>query len=615
MSFRNSVGILVVSASLVSTPLVKPEASARPALPVVQQQGEGTPAQRLEVVRARLDTLRRTLNSAIAVYNANDKGKDKKKDDEKNQTMTATEEGAARLRGLEKEVASFLSETANLRGKQDRAERFDVSDIAKLEAAVADVNTRIDSGLQSTAEERRRLGGNREIAASGGGNKKKKEGFFGKLNPFGGGGGTTKYEELTTTVAPGRDRELFEEAVKETRKSSYDTARLLFQTIVTTYTESPFLPLAKLAIADTFYREGTTSALIQAGASYRDWLTFFPTHVLADDVMLKMAEAEMRQMGLPSRSTEHARKAEQQLKVVLQQFPTTNLRPEVNIRLKEVQENLAMHDLDVATFYYQKFTLGTAANPKGAQSRLREIVEKYPNFSYTDQVLHDLGRTYLDEEEPDEAAKYYARLMREFPNSRYAEKAGEELDKIGVARPSPDPEALERPEPVRPGMMGKIFTEVLGTVPVTVKKDGVLIGAKNDGNDLIEEAIRNNGELNDSSIPNPVIYRRPPARPVAPAQITAPSRTATPGNAVSGTTNGTINDMATTPAAEGSPSISIQPTRPGVPLGNSNIPGQQQPAPLTPNPQLPTTPTTDDDDDAPTTTPPPSVTPPNVSKP
>ncbi len=604
MLFRNSMSLLIVSASLVAMPVVNTTA-ARAARPLVQQQGEGTPAQRLEVVRARLDTLRRTLNSAIAVYNANDKGKDKKKDDEKSQTMTATEDGAARLRGLEREVASFLSETANLRGKQDRAERFDVSDIAKLEAAVTDVNTRIDSGLQSTAEERRRLGGSREIAASGSGNKKKKEGFFGKLNPFG-GGGTSKYEELTTTVAPGRDRELFEEAVRQTRKSSYDTARLLFQTIVTTYTESPFLPLAKLAIADTFYREGTTSALIQAGASYRDWLTFFPTHVLADDVMLKMAEAEMRQMGLPSRSTEHARKAEQQLKVVLQQFPATTLRPEVNKRLTEVQENLAMHDLDVATFYYQKFTLGTANNPKGAQSRLREIVEKYPNFSYTDQVLHDLARTYLDEEEPDEAAKYYARLMREFPNSRYAEKAGEELDKIGVARPSPDPEALERPAPVRPGMMGVIVSEILGTVPVTVRKDGVLISANNDGNDLIEEAVRNNGEVRDSSTPDAVIYRRAPARPVAPLQTTAPPRPAIPGNAVSGsTTNGTA-----TPAVEGSPSISIQPTRPGVPLGNSNIPGQQQPAPLTPNPQLPTTPTTDDD--APTTSPSSTATPPNV---
>ena len=40
--------------------------------------------------------------------------------------------------------------------------------------------------------------------------------------------------------------------------------------------------MAKLAIADSFYLEGTTSSLIQAGQAYQDWLTFFPTDQLAD---------------------------------------------------------------------------------------------------------------------------------------------------------------------------------------------------------------------------------------------------------------------------------------------------------------------------------------------
>ena len=83
-------------------------------------------------------------------------------------------------------------------------------------------------------------------------------------------------------VAPGRDRVLFEDAAKEVRKGNHETGRLLFTTIITTYPDSPFLPLAKLAIADSFYLEGGTSSLIQAAASYQDWLTFFPTDPLAD---------------------------------------------------------------------------------------------------------------------------------------------------------------------------------------------------------------------------------------------------------------------------------------------------------------------------------------------
>src|SRR6185295_19087377 len=138
-----------------------------------------------------------------------------------------------------------------------------------------------------------------------------------------------------------------EEGAKEVRKGHHDTGRLLFATIINTYPDSAFLPLAKLAIADSFFLEGTTSSLIQAAQHYQDWLTFFPTDPLADDAMLKVAEAEMRQMGLSDRDITHARKAEQRLKALLQQFPNTPLRRLVEDRLRQDQENLALHNLQV----------------------------------------------------------------------------------------------------------------------------------------------------------------------------------------------------------------------------------------------------------------------------
>jgi outer membrane assembly lipoprotein YfiO len=278
---------------------------------------------------------------------------EKTKDDAA-KTISSSEEARTRLRGLEREVGSVISDVSDLRGKQDRSERFEMSELDKLETAVEDLNRRVEDVLRNTADARRATNSSNAVASNT--KKKKGGGLLGKLNPFGGGGDDKdKYAELTGTVAPGRDRELFELAAKRTRKGNYEEGRLLFNVITTTYTESPFLPLSKLAVADSFYLEGTTSALIQANASYREWLTFFPTHPLADDVMLKMAEAEMRQMGLADRDTSHARKAEQQLKVVLQQFPDTPLRADVQLRMNEVQENLAMHNLQVANFYLAKY--------------------------------------------------------------------------------------------------------------------------------------------------------------------------------------------------------------------------------------------------------------------
>ncbi len=455
-------------------------------------QSELSPLQRLDVMRSKLDSMRRSLNGAISSIEPKASNQGEKKD---------PDDPRERLRGLDKEVGSIMSELSDVRGKQERSERYDPTILDRLETSVADLNTRVQAGLQATASAR--TGG---LAAGITPAKKKKKGrLFGLL----GGGGDDKYEDLTGTVAPGRDRVLFEEAAKEVRKGNHETGRLLFSTIINTYPDSGFLPLAKLAIADSFYLEGTTASLIQAAQGYLDWLTFFPTDPLADDAMLKVAEAEMRQMGLSDRDISHARKAEQRLKSLLQQYPQTNLRPIVEDRLRETQESLAMHSYQVGIFYLEPRYKRGKGGLKGAQSRFKEVIDKYPNFSLRDGVLFRLAYTYQQEEEPDEAAKYYQDLLRNFPNSDYAEKAKEQLSIIGTPIPDPDPSRKNTAPPERPGFVGNLLKEVLGRADVTVNTDGILISRdKKEGNaDLIDEALKYNGQLPSNVIPVAPVQR------------------------------------------------------------------------------------------------------------
>jgi outer membrane protein assembly factor BamD len=449
-------------------------------------------AQRIDVMRSKLEAMRRSLSSAISSMGVAPNEKEKKNPDDPRE----------RLRGLDKEVGAILTEVNDIRAKQERAEKYDHTILDRLEASVADINTKVEAGLQSTASART------AVATSSSSGKKKKKGghFFGLF----GGGGDDKYEELTGTVAPGRDRVLFEEAAKEVRKGDHDTGRLLFSTIINTYPDSAFLPLAKLAIADSFYLEGTSSSLIQAAQAYLDWLTFFPTDPLADDAMLKVAESEMRQMGLSDRDITHARKAEQRLKALLQQYPQTNLRPIVEDRLRETQESLALHNLGVARFYYEaRYNKGRGTGLKGAQSRLKEIIDKYPNFSLRDEVLFRLGTTYQLEEEPDEAAKYYQDLLRNFPNSDYADKAKEQLSIIGAPIPEPDPARKSVMPAEKTGFMGNLMQQVSGRADVTVNGDGILISKdkKEGSSDLIDEAVKYNGQLPANLTPTAPVQR------------------------------------------------------------------------------------------------------------
>jgi len=474
--------------------------------------------QRIDIMRSKLEAMHRSLNSALASLGEGDEKEKKNLDDPRQ-----------RLRGLDKEVNSVLVEVNDIRSKQERSDKYDHTILDRLETSVAEINTRVEAGLQSTASARTTA-----AASSGSSSKTKKKG--GHLFGLFGGGGDNKYEELTGTVAAGRDRVLFEEAAKEVRKGNHDTGRLLFSTIINTYPDSPFLPLAKLAIADSFYLEGTSASLIQAAQAYLDWLTFFPTDPLADDAMLKVAEAEMRQMGLADRDVTHARKAEQRLKSLLQQYPDTKLRPIVEDHLRETQESLAMHNLGIARFYYEaRYNKGRGTGLKGSQSRLKEIIEKYPNFSLRDEVLFRLATTYQLEEEPDEAAKYYQELLRNFPNSDYGEKAKEQLSIIGAPIPEPDPARKGVMPAEKAGFMGNLMQQVSGRADVTVNGDGVLISKdKKEGtNDLIDEAVKNNGQLPANLTPTAPVQRstRPASsnqRPQSPVQNPGQPANATP---------------------------------------------------------------------------------------
>ncbi len=451
--------------------------------------GDGTVLQRLEVMRSKLETMRRSLQSSISVLKDENK-EDKNKKDDKDKLETPL----GRLRGLEKETADLQSEVNSLRGKVDRSEKYEVSDINQAEEKVGELQVRVDKAQQETAASRANpqsnVGETRE--------KKKKKKFLGIF-----GGGTDEYEELIGSVVPGRDRELFVAATKEVRKNNYEVGRLLFQTIITTYPESPYLPMAKLAVADSFYLEGTTSALIQSAAGYQEWLTFFPTHPLADRVLLKIAESEMRRIGLPDREIVNAKRAEQKLKAFIQNYPTSPLRPLVDQRLKEVQDNLGLHNLFIGNYYYTQSVDQKKGGLKGAQSRYREILDKYPSFSFMDEALYKLAVTYLLEEETDQAARYFQQIVRDYPNSDYIEKSKEQLGIIGAKIPEPNPESSNVRTPEKASFIANFKNQLFGVYPLTIDKNGVLMTDDFDKCkfELIDRIIENQGDVSAGEIP------------------------------------------------------------------------------------------------------------------
>lgn len=452
--------------------------------------GDGTPSQRLEVMRQKLDTMRRSLTSAASVLRDENKGDETKKDDKDKRDTPL-----GRLIGLEKDASRLQSEVNSLRGKVDRSEKFEMSEIDSLETGVSDLLGQVDKAQLETATARAGsdspVGKSREV--------KKKKKFLGIF----GGGGNDEYDELIGTTSPGRDRELFITATREIRKKRYDVGRLLFQTIITTYPDSAYLPMSKLGVADSFFLEGSTSGLIQAISAYQDWLTFFPTHPLADRVVLKIGESEMRQIGLPDRDATRAKRAEVRLKALLQQYPNTILKKEAEERLAQVQNNLGLHNLYIANYYYTLSVSQGKSGLKGAQSRYLEILEKYPSFGYMDEALYKLAVTYMTEEETDQAARYFQRIISDYPNSEWVEKSKEQLQLIGASIPEPNPERANIQRPDDGGFFANFKNQFFGVYPMTIDKNGVLMTRDFDEQkfELIDQIIENQGDIFTNQIP------------------------------------------------------------------------------------------------------------------
>jgi len=234
------------------------------------------------------------------------------------------------------------------------------------------------------------------------------------------------------------DKILYERSVDEIEHGHYDVGRLTLQTLLNTYPDSEYLAKAKLAIANSYYRQGGVAGLTEAEAEYKDFITFFPTAPEAPVAQYRVAMAHFRLMGKPDRDLSQARLAQAEFKEFLLKYSDSPLMPRASARLREVQEVLAEGNYEVAKFYYEK-----RANP-AARSRFKEIVDDYPSFSRADRACWYLAQTFQRLNKPKMAIDYYDRLVALYPLSRFAPKAKEELASLHQPIPEPTLATLAR---------------------------------------------------------------------------------------------------------------------------------------------------------------------------
>jgi outer membrane protein assembly factor BamD len=249
------------------------------------------------------------------------------------------------------------------------------------------------------------------------------------------------------------DKVLYDKAVDATKRGHFDVARLDLQTLLNTYPDSQYQMKAKLAIADSWYREGGTAALTQAEQEYKDFITFFPNVPEAAEAQMRVGDIYFRQMDKPDRDYAKCLHAEEEYRLMLQQFPESTLVPQAKQRLREVQEVMATRESDIAAFYATRGTWPAAI------ARYQTVVDTYPQYSHMDDVLVGLGDAYetearyvrtlkglpeegkarLEKIYDDQAIAAYSKVVLEHSASPHVEDARDRLDAMNVPIPTPTP--------------------------------------------------------------------------------------------------------------------------------------------------------------------------------
>jgi len=249
-----------------------------------------------------------------------------------------------------------------------------------------------------------------------------------------------KYENPITKDTQQPDKVLFDKAINDIERGRYEIARLTLNTLMNTYVDSEYMAKAKLAIADTWYREGGSHGLAQAEAEYKDFILFYPTLEEAAEAQQKVCQIHYRQMEKPDRDSLHALRAEEECRQLLVQFPNSRYRPEVEQMLRNIQEVLAQHEFGVGDMYHKKGSYAAASN------RLQNLTDHYPLFSQADEALWKLGDAYskMGPRFRDRAGEAYARIVRDYPLSALVEAAKQRLKAMEMPIPEADQVALAR---------------------------------------------------------------------------------------------------------------------------------------------------------------------------
>jgi outer membrane protein assembly factor BamD len=395
-----------------------------------------------------------------------------------------------------------------------------------------------------------------------------------------------KYDDPITKDTKQPDKVLFDRAIDDIEHGRYEIARITLNTLINTYDQSEFLAKAKLAIADSWFREGGTAGLAQAEAEYKDFILFYPTMEEAAESQQKICQIHYKQMDKADRDQSQAIRAEDECRQLIVQFPNSRYVDETKQLLRNIQEAIAEGEYMVGNFYYKRGDNSAAAN------RLSHVIDQYPLYSKADLALWQMGQSYgrLGTRFRKQEGEAYSKIVRDYPLSDYADDAARRLKELEMPVPEPDKAAVARMQYEKDH---RVKSSLLQRDTLWLKRGPDMTTAARSGDPamttmrpsvppLVPQAPGAGGAgFNGDVVATPVgnstaLDTKPDARANPPAQTPAPADAAAAGSPAT--------TASQTPAADASQTTATDPKAKKKKSKKQQQQQQQQAAPTTDQP-------------------------------
>jgi len=201
----------------------------------------------------------------------------------------------------------------------------------------------------------------------------------------------------------------------------YRGSAIYFQKLIDQYPFSPYAEDAELKIGLSHYQ---LKHYAEAISSLGDFEKMHPTSKEIELASYYLAMAHYDQIGRPDQDQSNTEQALQQFEIIERRFPETGFAALAHQQISVCREMLARHQLLIGDFYYKK------ANFRAAESRLAELMQKWPDTPVGDEALYQLGTTLELEGKKYSAAQAFTAVVLHYPGTIYANKAKYELKKL-----------------------------------------------------------------------------------------------------------------------------------------------------------------------------------------